>query len=299
MMYGDSDAAPDLGPPPERPQGPGDGVRLPGLERRRETPPRAPSRSSPARSSAKRFARIDSEEFYDFQANRPCDPPRRGRAARDHLADGGDLRGAARRAPRATSCSCRASSRRCAGARSAPHLVDLAEALGVQVVVTLGALLGRRPAHPPGGDDRPRLRSLADGAPGHPASTYEGPTGIVGVLHTRLRRGRPAVGEPVGGRTPLRRGRHQPEGGARAAAPGRRPDRRLGRRLRARVGRGRLRAPGRPGGAERPRHPGLRRAPRAGRRERGESAARGRSLGRHPRARIPALPAPAGPRGSR
>ena len=38
------------------------------------------------------------------------------------------------------------------------HIVDLAEALGVQLVVSLGALLGDVPAHPPGGDHRARLR---------------------------------------------------------------------------------------------------------------------------------------------
>jgi predicted ATP-grasp superfamily ATP-dependent carboligase len=64
------------------------------------------------------------------------------------------------------------------------HIVDLAEALGVQVVVSLGALLG----------DVPHTRPVA--MTGHASdaalleriglqpSNYEGPTGIVGVLHT-------------------------------------------------------------------------------------------------------------------
>ena len=65
------------------------------------------------------------------------------------------------------------------------HLVDLAEALGVQVVVSLGALLADVPHTPPGDDDRVRLRPLARRAPrAWQTSSYEGPTGIVGVLHS-------------------------------------------------------------------------------------------------------------------
>ena len=64
------------------------------------------------------------------------------------------------------------------------HLVDLAEALGVQVVVSLGALLGdvphTRPVAMTGhASDATLLARL-----GIDASSYEGPTGIVGVLHT-------------------------------------------------------------------------------------------------------------------
>ena len=123
----------------------------------------------------------------------------------------------------------------------------------MQVVVTLGALLGDVPAHAPGRDDAvtpptPRCSSAWASS----ASSYEGPTGIVGVLHTACARGGPALGEPVGGGAPLRGGGVQPEGRAGAAAPDRSPDRRVGRRLRARDrGRG-LRAPGRAGGASDP-----------------------------------------------
>ena len=68
----------------------------------------------------------------------------------------------------------------------------------------------------------------------------------------------------------------------------------LGRRVGARVGGVRLRASDRHGGAERPRHPGVRRTPRAGRRLGGTGHLAGGSLGGGPGARIPALPAPAG-----
>jgi predicted ATP-grasp superfamily ATP-dependent carboligase len=150
---------------------------------------------------ARRFARIDSEEFYDFQANRPAirlTEEARSRDGEEGDGDGAAAAGAAREiewptveifeatAPRAPrdlvlvqgvepSMRWRAFS---------SHMVDLAEALGVQVVVSLGALLG----------DVPHTRPVAmtghasDAAllerVGIQASSYEGPTGIVGVLHT-------------------------------------------------------------------------------------------------------------------
>ena len=150
---------------------------------------------------ARRFARIDSEEFYDFQANRPAirlTEESRLRGGEDGEGEGAGRAGAAREiewptveifeatAPRAPrdlvlvqgvepSMRWRAFS---------SHMVDLAEALGVQVVVSLGALLG----------DVPHTRPVAmtghasDAAllerVGIQASSYEGPTGIVGVLHT-------------------------------------------------------------------------------------------------------------------
>jgi predicted ATP-grasp superfamily ATP-dependent carboligase len=132
---------------------------------------------------ARRFARIDSEEFYDFQANRPCirfdDSEEREivwptvevfeapapRASRDLVLVQGVE----------PSMRWRAFS---------SHIVDLAEALGVQVVVTLGALLGdvphTRPVAMTGHASDPSLVERL----GMQASSYEGPTGIVGVLHT-------------------------------------------------------------------------------------------------------------------
>jgi predicted ATP-grasp superfamily ATP-dependent carboligase len=132
---------------------------------------------------ASRFARIDSEEFYDFQANRPC----------VQFNDSGEreiawptvevFEAAAPRAPRdlvlvqgvEPSMRWRAFS---------SHLIDLAEALGVQLVVSLGALLGdvphTRPVAMTGHASDPSLMERL----GMQASTYEGPTGIVGVLHS-------------------------------------------------------------------------------------------------------------------
>ena len=94
-------------------------------------------------------------------------------------------------------------------------------------------------------------------------ATYEGPTGITGVLHGACAEAGHAVGQPVGR-------------ASRTTSPPRRTRRRalaLVRRLEGLVGvsvdaigaRGggrRLRAPGQPRRPERPRRPGVRRAPR-------------------------------------
>src|SRR5271166_5598785 len=131
---------------------------------------------------ARRFARLDSEEFYDFQANRPC--IRLGDHEQREISwpTVEIFEAPAPRAPRdlvlvqgvEPSMRWRTLS---------ANLIDLAEALGVQVVVTLGALLG----------DVPHTRPVAmtghasDGSLmqrlGIEPSSYEGPTGIVGVLH--------------------------------------------------------------------------------------------------------------------
>ncbi|MGH2904907.1 MAG: PAC2 family protein [Solirubrobacteraceae bacterium] len=133
--------------------------------------------------NARRFAQIDSEEFYDFQANRPNIQLTAGET-REIVWPTVEVFEA--RAPRAArdlvivqgvepSLRWRAFS---------AHLVELAEALGVQIVVTLGALLAdvphTRPVTMTGFASDPSLvESL-----GLASSSYEGPTGIVGVLHS-------------------------------------------------------------------------------------------------------------------
>jgi predicted ATP-grasp superfamily ATP-dependent carboligase len=131
---------------------------------------------------ARRFARIDSEEFYDFQANRPCVQLNDAKERKILWPTVEVFEAPAPRAPRdlvlvqgvEPSMRWRAFS---------SHLVDLAEALGVQLVVSLGALLGdvphTRPVAMTGHASDP---SLVEGL-GMQTSTYEGPTGIVGVLH--------------------------------------------------------------------------------------------------------------------
>jgi predicted ATP-grasp superfamily ATP-dependent carboligase len=132
---------------------------------------------------ARRFARIDSEEFYDFQANRPCIRFDESETREIAWPTVEIFEASAPRAPRdlvlvqgvEPSMRWRAFS---------SHIVDLAEALGVQLVVSLGALLGdvphTRPVTMSGhASDAALLERL-----GIQASNYEGPTGIVGVLHT-------------------------------------------------------------------------------------------------------------------
>jgi predicted ATP-grasp superfamily ATP-dependent carboligase len=133
--------------------------------------------------NARRFAQIDSQEFFDFQANRPC----------IRFAENGKreiswptveiFEAQAPCAPRDLVLvqGIEPSMRwKAFGA----HIVDLAEALGVQVIVSLGALLGdvphTRPVAMSGHASEPALLERL----GIQASAYEGPTGIVGVLHT-------------------------------------------------------------------------------------------------------------------
>jgi proteasome assembly chaperone (PAC2) family protein len=143
---------------------------------------------------ASRFARIDPEEFFDFQATRP----------RVELVDGHTRRIEwpeveihAARVPRAPRDLILLS-----GAEPSMRwrtfcrvIIDLAEALGTQLVVTLGALLAdvphSRPVALTGHATDPALtRRLPQLVP----SSYEGPTGIVGVLHDACRRaGLPSV----------------------------------------------------------------------------------------------------------
>jgi proteasome assembly chaperone (PAC2) family protein len=131
---------------------------------------------------ATRFAQIDPEEFYDFQASRP----------RVELVDGHTRQlqwpsveiyeARVPRAPRdlvllqgpEPSFRWRGFTR---------QIIDLAEALGTQMVVTLGALLADVPHSRPVSitglsSDDGLIERL-----GLSRSSYEGPTGIVGVLH--------------------------------------------------------------------------------------------------------------------
>ncbi len=132
---------------------------------------------------ARRFATIDPEEFYDFQATRP----------RIKLVDGvtrqiewPEVELYEARVPRAprdlillsgTEPSFR-------WRTFTKLIVELAEAIGVQLVVTVGALLAdvphTRPISVTGLASDPALVARL----GLTTSSYEGPTGIVGVLHS-------------------------------------------------------------------------------------------------------------------
>ncbi len=131
---------------------------------------------------ARRFATIDPEEFYDFQATRPRIKLTEGRT-REIVWPAVELYEA--RIPRAPRDLILISG-------SEPSfrwrtfskvVVELVEALGAQLVVTLGALLADVP------HTRPvSITGLASDAAliarlGLASSSYEGPTGILGVLH--------------------------------------------------------------------------------------------------------------------
>jgi predicted ATP-grasp superfamily ATP-dependent carboligase len=133
---------------------------------------------------AERFARIDTEEFYDFQANRPR--IRLAGADRHREVEWPSVEMHSAQVPEArrdlvlvqgVEPSLRW--------RSFGALIcDLAEALGVELVITLGALLAdvphTRPVAMTGfASDAALMRKLGT----HNSSDYEGPTGIVGVLH--------------------------------------------------------------------------------------------------------------------
>ena len=136
---------------------------------------------------ARRFATIDPEEFYDFQATRP----------RISLVDGEtreivwpEVELFEARVPRAPRdlilLAGTEPSFRWRGFTDV--IIELAEAIGTQLVVTLGALLAdvphTRPVAVTGLASDPVLVSRLGLAP----SSYEGPTGIVGTLHSACQR---------------------------------------------------------------------------------------------------------------
>jgi predicted ATP-grasp superfamily ATP-dependent carboligase len=132
---------------------------------------------------ATRFARIDPEEFIDFQATRPKIKLIEGRTRQIDWPDIEIFEARVPRAPRdlvllqgaEPSMRWRSFSR---------LIVDLAEAMGTQMVVTLGALLAdvphSRPVPITGLSSDEGLVERVGLSP----SSYEGPTGIVGVLHS-------------------------------------------------------------------------------------------------------------------
>ncbi|HET9102405.1 MAG TPA: PAC2 family protein [Solirubrobacteraceae bacterium] len=131
---------------------------------------------------AERFATIDPEEFYDFQATRPRVKMVDGHA-REVVWPAVELYAA--RVPRAPrDLILLAGSEPSFRWRTFSRIiVELAEALNVQLVVTLGALLAdvphTRPVSVTGLTSDPELVSRLGLVP----SSYEGPTGIVGILH--------------------------------------------------------------------------------------------------------------------
>ena len=135
---------------------------------------------------AQQFAELDPEEFFDFQANRPMVTLTEGLDRRlewpENLFFHGEIPSAGRDAVLLLGVEPNLRWRQFTG-----RIVELAGELGVELVVTLGALLAdvphTRPAPVTGSASDPELvRQL-----GLQLSRYEGPTGIVGVLHDAFR----------------------------------------------------------------------------------------------------------------
>jgi len=132
--------------------------------------------------NATRFAQLDPDEYYDFQATRPQIALTNGTTRR---IDWPTVEIYEARIPRAArdlvllqgpepSMRWRAYCR---------QVIELAESLGVQMVVSLGSLLAdvphTRPVHITGLTTDETLTGTMEFS----AANYEGPTGIVGVLH--------------------------------------------------------------------------------------------------------------------
>ena len=132
--------------------------------------------------SARRFATIDPEEFYDFQATRPRIKLTDGRAREIEWPAVELYEARVPRAPRDL-ILLSGSEPSFRWRTFTTVIVELVEALSAQLVVTLGALLADVP------HTRPvAVTGLASDASliarlGLASSSYEGPTGIVGVLH--------------------------------------------------------------------------------------------------------------------
>jgi proteasome assembly chaperone (PAC2) family protein len=136
--------------------------------------------------NARRFADVDPEEFYDFQAVRPHVRLEEGLTRRidwpENVFYHSAVPGVDRDAVLLLGIEPNTRWRTFAG-----EVVGVAQELGVELVVTLGALLAdvphTRPAPVTGSATDPSLvEELALAA-----SRYEGPTGIVGVLHDACR----------------------------------------------------------------------------------------------------------------
>jgi proteasome assembly chaperone (PAC2) family protein len=135
---------------------------------------------------AARFAEIDPEEFYDFQATRPQVSLVEGSSRRIDWPDNAfyhaHIPGQSRDAVLLLGIEPNVRWRTFSGV-----ITGLARDFGVELVVTLGSLLAdvphTRPSPITGAASDPELIERL----GLQASRYEGPTGIVGVLHDACR----------------------------------------------------------------------------------------------------------------
>jgi predicted ATP-grasp superfamily ATP-dependent carboligase len=132
---------------------------------------------------ASRFARIDPEEFFDFQATRPKVRLVDGRTREVEWPEVEIYAAKVPRAPRDL-VLISGSEPSMRWRTFCKLIVDLAEALGTQMVVSLGALLADVPhSRPVAITALSSDSALTDRLNNLTPATYEGPTGIVGVLH--------------------------------------------------------------------------------------------------------------------
>jgi proteasome assembly chaperone (PAC2) family protein len=141
--------------------------------------------------NATRFAEIDPEEFFDFQAVRPHVSLEDGLTRRIDWPENAfyaapiPVTANARERDAILLLGVEPNTR---WRTFTAEIVDLARELEVELVITLGALLAdvphTRPSPVTGSASDERLVSEL----GLSASRYEGPTGIVGVLHDACRR---------------------------------------------------------------------------------------------------------------
>ena len=136
---------------------------------------------------ARRFADLDPEEFFDFQATRPHVALEDGLTRRidwpETVFYHAEIPGLDRDAVLTLGIEPNLRWR-----TFSDEIVELARDLNIELVVTLGALLAdvphTRPAPVTGSASDPKLVDEL----GLASSRYEGPTGIVGVIHDACRR---------------------------------------------------------------------------------------------------------------
>jgi proteasome assembly chaperone (PAC2) family protein len=136
---------------------------------------------------ATRFALIDPEEFVDFQSTRPSVRMVEGHTRKIEWPEFEFYEARVPRAPRDLILL--------SGPEPAMRwrtfcekVIELAEAIGVQMVVTMGALLADVPHTRPVSISGLSSDEVFNQRLGVQPTSYEGPTGIVGVLHDACQR---------------------------------------------------------------------------------------------------------------
>ena len=176
------------------------------------------------------IAQVDPEEFFDFQANRPTISMTEGQT-REIEWPGNVLLAATPTGAERDLLFLAGTEPNLRWRTFADGIAETAEILGVEMVVTLGALIAdvahTLPVPITGLASDEELVDQLDLA----RSNYEGPTGVVGVLHDACWPPGHSLSQPLGGGAPLCRCRPQPEGGTGAPAPARGTGRRRRRGL--------------------------------------------------------------------